>query len=1484
MRQFHHFFVILVASAVVAAGCGTEPTQQTGNGGFTSDTSGGDTQIGFGDTTTGGDSTGGDTTTGDDSTGGDTATGGDSTSGDSTGGCERDADCADLSAGVCQAPKCNLQTGQCFVAEEDDGTVCDDGDPCTSTEGVCKAGKCEASAIDCDDGNPCTTDTCDAASGCKHSGGGDGATCDDGNACTEKDACNAEGACAGTLIACDDNNPCTVDSCDPQNGCVGLAADGGCDDGDACTENDACAEGKCAATAVTCDDGNPCTDDSCDKTDGCKATAKSGACEDGNACTSGDSCDDKGACIPGTAADCDDGNACTEDACDAIAGCTHTALADDAQCDDGTACTTGDACKAGKCEGTALVCDDNEACTNDSCDKEKGCVNAADDSLTCDDGDACTGSDACKDGKCAGTPVVDCDDNNPCTTDSCDTATKGCTNEPNTAACDDGDACTQGDVCADKACKAGTAIACDDGNPCTDDVCDKTTGACAQTPNTAACDDNDACTDKDACKDGVCAGGPKSCDDGKPCTADSCDAAKRASVNVAVADDTACDDGSLCTSGDVCAAGACKGTKVACDDGNPCTDDSCDKAKGCLTKANTDNCDDGNACSSGDVCKDGVCLGGSKALKCDDGNPCTDDACDKEKGCIATNNAANCDDGNACTENDACTEGQCLGSKVSCADQNACTTDKCDEKTGCSNTPNTNKCSDSSVCTEGDVCDGKGACKPGAAIKCDDGNACTTDTCDAKKGCTFTPVKTGTACDDGNACTDKDVCDAEGKCAGAGKSCDDGNPCTVDSCANNVCANKPAPKDSACDDGDSCTQKDACDAAGKCVGSNPVKCDDNNPCTDDVCVNGQGCKSTANTKACDDGKWCTEGDVCKDAKCTSGKPKVCDDGNSCTSDICDEIKQACAKFPKLPGTPCDDGNLCSTGDACDNAGSCKSNPVACDDDNPCTTDACDTKTGKCTFTIGTVCAKRPIPDLEEIGYLDADWHLTNSDTAIKWTADNNPNPPGALNNGAALNFNNGKDYNNSKVVKGTALTKYLYDASKVQGAMTLAFSSYNGVENSSSFDDRVVEVSTDGFATTALSTKLDNSKHRDVWWLETIDLSQFKGKVFQVRFRFDTKDTLNNTGKGWFVDNVAIYAGPVVKVSAATAWDEAFNAANAFGWHFSAKYGDNASVWALDKTSSSVGGYTGESMNFNDGVDFNNGTSKAYGWALSPVVDLTGVTSGSVTLLFKSWYDGEASQNYDQRFVEVSSLAFGGAAEDVKVQMQNADNLQDGWRWEWIDLTKFKGKKIRLRFVFDSKDTVNNTGKGWFVDDLRIDNAPLPVFGDMITLANKSAWTINNAQSPVGWNIDTTGIAPLSKNGSLNFNGYNSATKGYDYLCPAGKTSVTGTATSQPFTVTASSVATAKYMLTFEAYLDLEGLTGWDIVTVEVVPTNPADTTKVSQKLAKTDLDKWAAFSFDVTALKGKQVNIRFLFDSVDCNFNDKKGVAIENVMVRADK
>ena len=53
--------------------------------------------------------------------------------------------------------------------------------------------------------------------------------------------------------------------------------------------------------------------------------------------------------------------------------------------------------------------------------------------------------------------------------------------------------------------------------------------------------------------------------------------------------------------------------QAACDDGNPCTTDSCIESVGCVHVYNTAPCDDGNSCTVGDTCSNGQCLPGPGA-------------------------------------------------------------------------------------------------------------------------------------------------------------------------------------------------------------------------------------------------------------------------------------------------------------------------------------------------------------------------------------------------------------------------------------------------------------------------------------------------------------------------------------------------------------------------------------------------------------------------------------------------------------------------------------------------------------------------------------------------------------------------------------------------------------------------------------------------------------------------------------------------------
>ncbi|MEW5852856.1 MAG: hypothetical protein AB2A00_28995 [Myxococcota bacterium] len=159
--------------------------------------------------------------------------------------------------------------------------------------------------------------------------------------------------------------------------------------------------------------------------------------------------------------DCDDGNPCTLDQPDPVLEgvCLHVPIR--AACDDGNACTHDDTCEAGLCVGLPISCNDDVACTADSCDPGLGCVHLPTAAL-CDDGDPCT-QDACTgddgdergcihpvavDGTLCGVPS--CAEMPVCVMGQCHAMPA-----PDGFPCEDGDPCTQGDSCHAGSCTAG---------------------------------------------------------------------------------------------------------------------------------------------------------------------------------------------------------------------------------------------------------------------------------------------------------------------------------------------------------------------------------------------------------------------------------------------------------------------------------------------------------------------------------------------------------------------------------------------------------------------------------------------------------------------------------------------------------------------------------------------------------------------------------------------------------------------------------------------------------------------------------------------------------------------------------------------------------------------------------------------------------------------------------------------------------------------
>ncbi|MCO4761049.1 MAG: hypothetical protein KC502_06060 [Myxococcales bacterium] len=866
------------------------------------------------------------------------------------GDCPEDHTCKNVGRGGKKIYECikNIVLPDCVTESDDD--VCDGKD--NDCDGETDEGAC-------DDDNPCTMDGCDPdlptekGDGCSHSNLN--TTCSDGDACTKGDACKAGVCIPGGPRDCDDKNPCTIRTCEASKGCVTTDIEGACDDGSACTDNDACKEGKCKGEGgPECNDNNPCTSDYCTKADGCKYSDNSKNCDDGEACTTGDECKD-GKCEPGIATVCDDGNPCTKDVCDPklvvglADGCTATAIA--SLCDDGDACSLNDSCVKGKCKtGKPKDCDDGNACTVDTCDKETG---------------------ECK-FEVSATGEV-CDDGNPCTNQ---------------------DVCEKGGTCI------GKATDCEDNKLCTIDKCDTNTGLCFHENNSGqTCEDGDACTLGDNCIAGNCSPGvSKLCSDSQPCTSDSCD--DKTGKCVFKANTQKCDDGNPCTLVDGCSDGKCEGSQLKnCSDGNVCTLNACNTATGkCETNLAADNviCTDTDACTQGDACKKGTCTTGPP-LYCNDDNVCTNDTCDPKTGkCVFTPNTSVCDDGNACTVGDACGAGKCTSGKNTCECQQdddclkkedanlcngtlfcdktvnkckvdtntvvicdpskntACTTFSCSPKSGkCegSSKPNGSACeADESVCTQGDYCT-EGACAPGKQVVCKDTNPCTDDTCDPVKGCDF--VFNKAPCYDGDLCTQNDAC-KDGSCQKGKiyKNCSDNDTCTNDVCNPKTgnCAFLPlsGPK---CSDSNACTSSDVC-VDGGCKPGKAKKCDDDNPCTLDVCdpKTGQcGAKPAFDKLGCEDGQKCTKGDSCKNGKCESGPVPNCDDGSPCTKGVCVPLTGDCKQIATGNGKQCDDGNACSLTDVCKNGYCLPSGTKLCDDSNECTTDSCDKNLGVCVY-------------------------------------------------------------------------------------------------------------------------------------------------------------------------------------------------------------------------------------------------------------------------------------------------------------------------------------------------------------------------------------------------------------------------------------------------------------------------------------------------------------------------------------------------------
>lgn len=439
------------------------------------------------------------------------------------------------------------------------------------------------------------------------------------------------GASTGTKCSgpedCNDNDACTVDLC---------KADGTCDTAPQCQGTDKCCGGDCKGCCKNedCNDGVSCTQNTCFMGQ-CMFVPDDTGCQPSEYCAAGIGCRPRQPCGILTGEDvsqvCDDDSACTADTCGADKFCRHDY------------CKTQESVAKLCCEGIGCA---EECCIDSQCNQLDDPCNVG----ACVMG-KCTTKPLCADGSCCPSPdkksascgaccnATDCDDRVPCTQDDC--AGGQCSHTP--LACEPGffcdlkngctktDRCQTASDCKTTLCETATCT----GGKCQIQTC--SSGKCCVDPmgepsGCALCCADNECSDHVDCTVDAC--GPKGCThtpNNKLCPSGICDASAGCVQCQGAAD---CDDRLPCTK-DTCEAGRCAHGNTCAIATPYCT------ADGCAQCRSVSDCTGGIASPQAAIglgCQKAQCLMGKCSVtysSCDIGFCCAPYGC-MVQGCVGT--------------------------------------------------------------------------------------------------------------------------------------------------------------------------------------------------------------------------------------------------------------------------------------------------------------------------------------------------------------------------------------------------------------------------------------------------------------------------------------------------------------------------------------------------------------------------------------------------------------------------------------------------------------------------------------------------------------------------------------------------------------------------------------------------------------------------------------------------------------------------------
>lgn len=143
--------------------------------------------------------------------------------------------------------------------------------------------------------------------------------------------------------------------------------------------------------------------------------------------------------------------------------------------------------------------------------------------------------------------------------------------------------------------------------------------------------------------------------------------------------------------------------------------------------------------------------------------------------------------------------------------------------------------------------------------------------------------------------------------------------------------------------------------------------------------------------------------------------------------------------------------------------------------------------------------------------------------------------------------------------------------------------------------------------------------------------------------------------------------------------------------------------------------------------NYDTGSSNT-GHLVSPEIELQ--SWAYINLVFNSWHKTEVEDpvNRDLKTVEISVFEAGSWSGWNTLYTLDSSTVNQGlWLQYRLDLSGYAGKKVRIRFTFDTVSNEFNDYEGWYIDDVKlVGNWPVDKSTILVRLVEAASLDFNN--------------------------------------------------------------------------------------------------------------------------------------------------------------